>query len=176
MTFLRQACSPGQVLDGGEVASAWHSLQQKLHSLLLAGLRLWTIWFCNVPSRGMSGSNLFGVANGRTWRRVLTVASCRGGLRCASVLIALSVKPLTLLSWLWRGASGVRGMTRCLGRLVYLASLVVGAIWSVMELWCRTALVDRSQLLALLRACVLNFHDKWDKCLPLAEFSYNNNY
>jgi hypothetical protein len=28
----------------------------------------------------------------------------------------------------------------------------------------------------MLRACVLNYPDKWDKCLPLAEFSYNNNY
>jgi hypothetical protein len=26
------------------------------------------------------------------------------------------------------------------------------------------------------RACVLNYQDKWDKCLPLAEFSYNNSY
>jgi hypothetical protein len=23
---------------------------------------------------------------------------------------------------------------------------------------------------------VLNYSDKWDECLPLAEFSYNNNY
>jgi hypothetical protein len=28
----------------------------------------------------------------------------------------------------------------------------------------------------MLRACVLNYHDKWDKCLLLAEFSYNNSY
>jgi hypothetical protein len=28
----------------------------------------------------------------------------------------------------------------------------------------------------MLRACVLKYHGKWDKCLPLAEFSYNNNY
>jgi hypothetical protein len=28
----------------------------------------------------------------------------------------------------------------------------------------------------MLRACVLNYLDKWDKCLPLAEFSYNNSY
>jgi hypothetical protein len=28
----------------------------------------------------------------------------------------------------------------------------------------------------MLRDCVLNYHDKWDKCLPLAEFSYNNCY
>jgi hypothetical protein len=28
----------------------------------------------------------------------------------------------------------------------------------------------------MLRACVLNYQDKWDTCLPLAEFSYNNNY
>jgi hypothetical protein len=28
----------------------------------------------------------------------------------------------------------------------------------------------------MLRACVLNYQDKWDKCWPLAEFSYNNNY
>jgi hypothetical protein len=28
----------------------------------------------------------------------------------------------------------------------------------------------------MLRACVLNYHDKWDKCLSLAKFSYNNNY
>jgi hypothetical protein len=28
----------------------------------------------------------------------------------------------------------------------------------------------------MLRACVLNYHDKWDKCLPLAKFSYNNSY
>jgi hypothetical protein len=28
----------------------------------------------------------------------------------------------------------------------------------------------------MLRACVLNYKDKWDKCLPLAEFSYNNSY
>jgi hypothetical protein len=27
-----------------------------------------------------------------------------------------------------------------------------------------------------LRACVLEFPQKWDDCLPLAEFSYNNNY
>jgi hypothetical protein len=28
----------------------------------------------------------------------------------------------------------------------------------------------------MLRACVLNYPDKWDKCLPWAEFSYNNSY
>jgi hypothetical protein len=28
----------------------------------------------------------------------------------------------------------------------------------------------------MLRACVLNYPDKWDKCLPLAKFSYNNSY
>jgi hypothetical protein len=28
----------------------------------------------------------------------------------------------------------------------------------------------------MLRACVLNYHDKWDKCSPLGEFSYNNSY
>jgi transposase InsO family protein len=34
-----------------------------------------------------------------------------------------------------------------------------------------------SQILEnMLRACVLNYPDKWDKCLPLAEFSYNNIY
>jgi transposase InsO family protein len=28
----------------------------------------------------------------------------------------------------------------------------------------------------MLRACVLEFPQKWDDCLPLAGFSYNNNY
>jgi hypothetical protein len=28
----------------------------------------------------------------------------------------------------------------------------------------------------MLRACVLEFPHKWDECLPLAEFSYNNSY
>jgi hypoxanthine-guanine phosphoribosyltransferase len=28
----------------------------------------------------------------------------------------------------------------------------------------------------MLRAYVLNYQDKWDKCLPLAEFSYNISY
>ena len=28
----------------------------------------------------------------------------------------------------------------------------------------------------MLRACALNFSQKWDECLPLAEFSYNNSY
>jgi hypothetical protein len=28
----------------------------------------------------------------------------------------------------------------------------------------------------MLRACVLGFPQKWDDCLPLAEFSYNNSY
>jgi hypothetical protein len=28
----------------------------------------------------------------------------------------------------------------------------------------------------LLRSYALNFPDKWDDCLPLAEFSYNNSY
>jgi hypothetical protein len=28
----------------------------------------------------------------------------------------------------------------------------------------------------MLRACVLNYPDKWDKGLPLVEFSYNNIY
>jgi hypothetical protein len=28
----------------------------------------------------------------------------------------------------------------------------------------------------MLLACVLNYPDKWDKCLPLDEFSYNNSY
>jgi hypothetical protein len=28
----------------------------------------------------------------------------------------------------------------------------------------------------MLRACVLNYPDKWDKCLALAQFSYNNSY
>ena len=28
----------------------------------------------------------------------------------------------------------------------------------------------------MLRACVLAYSQKWDQCLPLAEFSYNNSY
>jgi hypothetical protein len=28
----------------------------------------------------------------------------------------------------------------------------------------------------MLRACVLAYSTKWDECLPLAEFSYNNSY
>jgi hypothetical protein len=28
----------------------------------------------------------------------------------------------------------------------------------------------------MLRACVLEFPQKWDDCLPLAEFSYSNSY
>jgi hypothetical protein len=28
----------------------------------------------------------------------------------------------------------------------------------------------------MLRACVLTFSKKWDECLHLAEFSYNNSY
>jgi hypothetical protein len=28
----------------------------------------------------------------------------------------------------------------------------------------------------MLRARVLNYSDKWDKCLPLVEFLYNNSY
>ena len=28
----------------------------------------------------------------------------------------------------------------------------------------------------MLRACALEFSQKWDDCLPLAEFSYNNSY
>jgi transposase InsO family protein len=28
----------------------------------------------------------------------------------------------------------------------------------------------------MLRACVLHYGKNWDKCLSLAEFSYNNNY
>ena len=28
----------------------------------------------------------------------------------------------------------------------------------------------------MLRACVLSYGAKWDECLPLAEFSYNNSY
>jgi hypothetical protein len=28
----------------------------------------------------------------------------------------------------------------------------------------------------MMRACVLEFPQKWDECLPLAEFSYNNSY
>jgi len=28
----------------------------------------------------------------------------------------------------------------------------------------------------MLRACVITFSNKWDECLPLAEFSYNNSY
>jgi hypothetical protein len=28
----------------------------------------------------------------------------------------------------------------------------------------------------MLCACVVNYWDNWDKCLPLAKFSYNNNY
>jgi len=28
----------------------------------------------------------------------------------------------------------------------------------------------------MLRACVLSYKQKWDECLPLAEFSYNNSY
>jgi transposase InsO family protein len=28
----------------------------------------------------------------------------------------------------------------------------------------------------MLRACVMNYPDKWVKCLSLVEFSYNNNY
>jgi hypothetical protein len=28
----------------------------------------------------------------------------------------------------------------------------------------------------MLRACVLHYGKNWDKCLPLAEFAYNNSY
>jgi hypothetical protein len=28
----------------------------------------------------------------------------------------------------------------------------------------------------LLRACILSFGEKWEGCLPMAEFSYNNSY
>ena len=28
----------------------------------------------------------------------------------------------------------------------------------------------------MLRACVISFLEKWDECLTLAEFSYNNSY
>ena len=28
----------------------------------------------------------------------------------------------------------------------------------------------------MLRACVIHYGKNWDKCLPLAEFSYNNSY
>jgi hypothetical protein len=28
----------------------------------------------------------------------------------------------------------------------------------------------------MLHACVMNYRDSWDKCVPLAEFSYNNSY
>jgi hypothetical protein len=28
----------------------------------------------------------------------------------------------------------------------------------------------------MLRVCVLQYHKNWDKCLSLAEFSYNNSY
>ena len=28
----------------------------------------------------------------------------------------------------------------------------------------------------MLRACVLSYSKKWDECLPLAEFYYNNSY
>ena len=28
----------------------------------------------------------------------------------------------------------------------------------------------------ILRACVIHYDKNWDKCLPLAEFSYNNSY
>jgi transposase InsO family protein len=28
----------------------------------------------------------------------------------------------------------------------------------------------------MLRSCALTYHDQWDECLPLAEFSYNNSY
>jgi hypothetical protein len=28
----------------------------------------------------------------------------------------------------------------------------------------------------MLRACVIHYDKSWDKCLPLAEFSYNNSY
>jgi hypothetical protein len=31
-------------------------------------------------------------------------------------------------------------------------------------------------LKGMLQACVMNYQDKWDKCLSLAEFSYNNSY
>jgi transposase InsO family protein len=28
----------------------------------------------------------------------------------------------------------------------------------------------------MLRACIIHFDKRWDKCLALAEFSYNNSY
>jgi hypothetical protein len=28
----------------------------------------------------------------------------------------------------------------------------------------------------MLQACVLSYMEKWNMCLPLVEFSYNNNY
>ena len=35
---------------------------------------------------------------------------------------------------------------------------------------------DNQILEDMLRACVLTYLDKWDECLSLAEFSYNNSY
>jgi hypothetical protein len=36
--------------------------------------------------------------------------------------------------------------------------------------------MDGQKLGQMLRACVIHFDKSWDKCLPLAEFSYNNSY
>ena len=35
---------------------------------------------------------------------------------------------------------------------------------------------DNQVLEDMLRACVISFPEKWDKCLTLVEFSYNNSY
>ena len=35
---------------------------------------------------------------------------------------------------------------------------------------------DNQVLEDMLRACVISFPEKWDECLTLAEFSYNNGY
>jgi hypothetical protein len=40
---------------------------------------------------------------------------------------------------------------------------------------CQTEIVNQI-LEDMLKSCVLNYSDKWDECLPLAEFSYNNSY
>ncbi|WVZ71045.1 hypothetical protein U9M48_019671 [Paspalum notatum var. saurae] len=70
-------------------------------------------------------------------------------------------------------------------------SLFVSRFWEHLQAALRTKLIRRSayhpqttgqvervnQILEdMLRACALTYSTKWDECLPLAEFTYNNSY
>jgi hypothetical protein len=78
-------------------------------------------------------------------------------------IITLHGVPLNIISHFWTQ------LQKCLGTSLLKSSAYHPQIDSQTE--------RVNQVLEdMLRACVISFPEKWDECLKLAEFSYNNSY